>query len=101
MGFHKGRPLAAIIVFRCCLQAGPLTFAKRQPRPLSSSLTSSPRGLLQWRAFQADRTSLFDRIIGVVGTQIEKQQDDNASLAYWLTNTVTLLHMLQVLNPKP
>jgi len=73
LGFHKGRPLAAVIVFRCCLQ---------------------------WRSFQADRTSLFDRIIGVIGSQIERQQDDNAFLAYWLTNTVTLLHMLQK-NVKP
>lgn len=38
MGFHKGRPVAALVVFRCCLQ---------------------------WRAFQADRTSVFDRIIHV------------------------------------
>jgi myosin-5 len=38
---------------------------------------------LQWRAFQADRTSLFDHIIGVIGSQIEKQQDDNKFLAYW------------------
>jgi len=38
MGFHKGRPMAAMVVFRCCLQ---------------------------WRAFQADRTSVFDRIIHV------------------------------------
>eukprot|EP00197_Chlamydomonas_leiostraca_P009765 CAMPEP_0202867474 /NCGR_PEP_ID=MMETSP1391-20130828/9454_1 /ASSEMBLY_ACC=CAM_ASM_000867 /TAXON_ID=1034604 /ORGANISM="Chlamydomonas leiostraca, Strain SAG 11-49" /LENGTH=1634 /DNA_ID=CAMNT_0049547521 /DNA_START=190 /DNA_END=5094 /DNA_ORIENTATION=- len=73
LGFSKGRPLAAVIVFRCCLQ---------------------------WRAFQADRTSLFDRIIGVIGSQIEKQQEDNSFLAYWLTNTVTLLHMLQK-NIKP
>jgi len=38
MGFNKGRPMAALVVFRCCLQ---------------------------WRAFQADRTSVFDRIIHV------------------------------------
>jgi myosin-5 len=38
MGFHKGKPLAALVVFRACLQ---------------------------WRAFQADRTSVFDRIIQV------------------------------------
>lgn len=38
MGYHKGRPLAALVVFRACLQ---------------------------WRAFQADRTSVFDRIIQV------------------------------------
>jgi myosin-5 len=40
MGFHKGKPLAALVVFRACLQ---------------------------WRAFQADRTSVFDRIIQVRG----------------------------------
>ncbi|KAF8063028.1 XI-F [Scenedesmus sp. PABB004] len=73
MGFHKGKPLAALVVFRACLQ---------------------------WRAFQADRTSVFDRIIQVIGSQIERQQDDNACLAYWLTNTVTLLHLLQR-NIKP
>jgi hypothetical protein len=27
--------------------------------------------------------------------QIEEQQQDNNCLAYWLTNTATLLHMLQ------
>ncbi|GFH24351.1 uncharacterized protein HaLaN_22129 [Haematococcus lacustris] len=73
MGFSKGRPVAAMVLFRCCIQ---------------------------WRAFQADRTTLFDRIIGVIGTQIEQQQDDNAFLAYWLSNTVTLLHMLHK-NVKP
>ena len=56
LGFHRGRPVAALLIFRCCLH---------------------------WRSFQADRTTLFDRIIGVVGAQIEKQQDDNKFLAYW------------------
>jgi len=73
LGFSRGRPVAAVLIFRCCLQ---------------------------WRAFQADRTTLFDRIIGVIGSQIEKQQESNAALAYWLTNTVTLLNMLQK-NIKP
>lgn len=41
------------------------------------------RCCLQWRCFQADRTSIFDKIIGVIGNQIEKQQDENACLAYW------------------
>jgi hypothetical protein len=36
----------------------------------------------------------------VIGSQIERLQDDNACLAYWLTNTVTLLHLLQR-NIKP
>ena len=43
MGFHRGRPLAAMVIFRCCLQ---------------------------WKAFQADRTSLFDKIINTMGTQV-------------------------------
>jgi myosin-5 len=73
LGFVNGRPVAAILVFRCCLQ---------------------------WRAFQADRTSLFDRIVGVIGSQIEAHQDDDAQLAYWLSVTVTLLHLLQK-NIKP
>lgn len=34
LGFHSGRPLAALVIFRCCLQ---------------------------WRTFQADRTVLFDK----------------------------------------
>ena len=32
--------------------------------------------------------------------QIEKQQDNNTCLAYWLSNTVTLLYLLQK-NIKP
>jgi hypothetical protein len=36
----------------------------------------------------------------VIGGHIEQQQDDNACLAYWLTNTVTLLHLVQR-NVKP
>lgn len=36
----------------------------------------------------------------VFGGQIERHQDDNACLAYWLTNTVTLLHLLEC-NIKP
>ena len=39
-------------------------------------------------------------LLQVIGSQIERQQDDNACLAYWLTNTVTLLHLLQR-NIKP
>lgn len=45
VGFHRGRPLAAMVIFRCCLQ---------------------------WKAFQADRTSLFDKIINTMGTQVGK-----------------------------
>ena len=56
MGFQKGRPLAAIVIFRCCLQ---------------------------WRSFQADKTSIFDRVIHAIGRQVEEQQDDNNVLSYW------------------
>ncbi|EFJ44389.1 type XI myosin heavy chain MyoA [Volvox carteri f. nagariensis] len=73
MGFHRGRPVAAIVIFRYCLHS---------------------------RAFQADRTAIFDRIVGVIGQQVERGQDDNNCLAYWLSNTVTLLHMLNK-NIKP
>ncbi len=44
LGFHRGKPLAALITFRACLQ---------------------------WRAFQADRTSIFDRIIQV-GARVQQ-----------------------------
>ncbi|GFR45883.1 hypothetical protein Agub_g7337 [Astrephomene gubernaculifera] len=67
MGFHRGRPVAAIVIFRYCLHA---------------------------RAFQADRTAIFDRIVSVIGQQVECGQEDNNCLSYWLSNTVTLLHML-------
>ena len=43
LGFHCGRPVAAVVVFRCCLQ---------------------------WKTFQADRTPLFDRIIATMGSQV-------------------------------
>ena len=43
---------------------------------------------------------LFDKIINSMGSQIEQQQDNNGCLAYWLSNTVTLLYLLQR-NIKP
>eukprot|EP00798_Chlamydomonas_sp_ICE-L_P027112 gene27112-2337_t len=86
----KGRPLAAIDIFCCCLQW--------KGRPLAAIVIF--RCCLQWRYFQADRTPMFEKIIGVIGSNIESQQNDNAYLSYWLSNTVTLLHMLQK-NIKP
>lgn len=35
-----------------------------------------------------------------MGGQIERQQDNNTCLSYWLSNTVTLLYLLQR-NIKP
>lgn len=40
------------------------------------------------------------QVINAMGGQIERQQDNNACLAYWLSNTVTLLYLLQR-NIKP
>ena len=68
LGFVEDRPVAAVLVFRCCLQ---------------------------WKAFQADRTPLFDRINQTMGEQVELQQEDNGRLSYWLSNTVALLYLMQ------
>jgi hypothetical protein len=40
------------------------------------------------------------QIINAMGGQIEEQQSDNGCLSYWLSNTVTLLYLLQR-NIKP
>ena len=40
------------------------------------------------------------QVINAMGSQIERQQDANGCLAYWLSNTVTLLYLLQR-NIKP
>ncbi|KAL8137294.1 hypothetical protein V2J09_003295 [Rumex salicifolius] len=65
LGFSKGRPIAASIIFKC---------------------------LRQWRSFEVDKTSIFDRIIQTIGHAIE---ENNETLAYWLTNTSSLLLLLQ------
>ena len=70
LGFHEGRPVAAVLVFRCCLQ---------------------------WKAFQADRTPIFDRINTVMGEQVQECNEQNDRLAYWLSNTVALLFLMQTL----
>uniref|UniRef100_A0A162A2K7 Myosin motor domain-containing protein n=1 Tax=Daucus carota subsp. sativus TaxID=79200 RepID=A0A162A2K7_DAUCS len=67
LGFSKGRPVAACIIYKC---------------------------LRQWRSFEVERTSIFDRIIQTIGHAIETQ-DNNETLAYWLSNASTLLLLLQ------
>ncbi|KAK7285902.1 hypothetical protein RJT34_20687 [Clitoria ternatea] len=67
LGFSGNRPIAACIIFKC---------------------------LLQWRSFEVERTSVFDRIIQTIGHAIETQ-DNNDVLAYWLSNSSTLLLLLQ------
>ena len=73
LGFDNGRPVAAVMIFR---------------------------SILQWKTLQADRTQLFDKIIASIGSAVEAKQEDNVSLAYWLSNTVTLFYLMQK-NTKP
>lgn len=68
LGFSDGHPVVATLVFRCCLQ---------------------------WKALQADRTTLFDRINQTMGEEVERLQEDNDRLAYWLSNTVALYYLMQ------
>ncbi|XP_059665774.1 myosin-11-like isoform X2 [Cornus florida] len=68
LGFTGNRPIAACTIYKC---------------------------LLQWRSFEVERTSVFDRIIQTIGHAIEKTQDNNDALAYWLSNSSTLLLLLQ------
>ncbi|KAK2970160.1 hypothetical protein RJ640_019628, partial [Escallonia rubra] len=65
LGFSRGRPIAACIIYKC---------------------------LRHWRSFEVERTSIFDRIIQIIGHAIE---DNNDTLAYWLSNASTLLLLLQ------
>jgi len=68
IGFADGRPTAAVVVFR---------------------------SLLHWRAFESERTQLFDHIIQTMHGAIEGKEENNEVLAYWLSNTSTLLCFLQ------
>ncbi|XP_024031293.1 myosin-6 isoform X1 [Morus notabilis] len=67
IGFSEGKPVAAFTIYKC---------------------------LLHWKSFEAERTSVFDRLIQMIGSAIE-DQDNNDQMAYWLSNTSTLLFMLQ------
>ncbi|KAL1559627.1 Myosin-6 [Salvia divinorum] len=67
VGFSQGKPVAAFTIYK---------------------------SLLHWRSFEADRTSVFDRLIQMIGSAIE-DQDSNDHMAYWLSNTSTLLFLLQ------
>ncbi|KAB1209380.1 Myosin-17 [Morella rubra] len=67
LGFSGGKPIAASIIYKC---------------------------LLHWRSFEVERTTVFDRIIQTVASALEVP-DNNDVLAYWLSNTSTLLFLLQ------
>ncbi|WOH12673.1 hypothetical protein DCAR_0832180 [Daucus carota subsp. sativus] len=67
LGFSEEKPVAAVTIFRC---------------------------LLQWKSFESERTSVFDRLIQMIGSSIENEADIN-HMVYWLSNTSTLLILLQ------
>ncbi|KAG8658490.1 hypothetical protein MANES_03G155500v8 [Manihot esculenta] len=67
LGFSQGTPVAAITIYRC---------------------------LVHWKSFEAEKTSVFDRLIPLIGSAMENQ-DSNDHMAYWLSNTSTLLCLLQ------
>ncbi|KAK1426746.1 hypothetical protein QVD17_15425 [Tagetes erecta] len=67
IGFSQGKPVAAFTIYKC---------------------------LLQWKSLEAEKTSVFDRLIQMIGAAIE-DQDNNAHMAYWLSNASTLLFLLQ------
>jgi myosin-5 len=68
VGFSHDRPVAACVIFK---------------------------SLLHWHSFEAERTNVFDRIIQNMGQAIDGNQENNEILAYWLSNTATLLSLLQ------
>ncbi|XP_058101304.1 myosin-6-like [Magnolia sinica] len=69
IGFSQGKPVAAFTIYKC---------------------------LLHWRSFEAEKTSVFDRLIQMIGSAIENEEsENNEHLAYWLSNMSTLLFLLQ------
>ncbi|GLJ12586.1 hypothetical protein SUGI_0194010 [Cryptomeria japonica] len=67
VGFSNDTPVAACIIYKC---------------------------LLHWNAFEAERTRIFDHIIQTIGSIIEGK-DDIDTFSYWLSNTSTLISLLQ------
>nr|GEW23383.1 myosin-6-like [Tanacetum cinerariifolium] len=66
-GFSQGKPVAAFTVYKC---------------------------LLHWKSFECERTNVFDRLIQMIGSAIENQ-DNNEHMAYWLSNTSALVFLIQ------
>ncbi|CAI9117967.1 OLC1v1019461C1 [Oldenlandia corymbosa var. corymbosa] len=67
LGFSEGKPIAAFTIFKC---------------------------LVHWRSFEAEKTVVFDRLIQLIGSAIEDETNNN-HMIYWLSNTSTLLVLLQ------
>ncbi|KAK8612986.1 hypothetical protein V6N13_104309 [Hibiscus sabdariffa] len=67
LGFSQEKPIAAFTIYKC---------------------------LLHWKSFEAEKTSIFDRLIEMIGSALEEQHT-NDHMAYWLSNTCSLLFLLQ------
>ncbi|XP_062221812.1 protein OPAQUE1-like isoform X2 [Phragmites australis] len=67
LGFKDGKPVAACIIYKC---------------------------LLQWRAFESERTAIFDHVIETINDVLKGKEADGR-LPYWLSNTSALLCLLQ------
>ncbi|KAH9616472.1 hypothetical protein KSS87_005406 [Heliosperma pusillum] len=67
MGFQDGKPVAACIIYKC---------------------------LLNWNAFDSERTTIFDQIIEGINAAL-KAGVENDVLPYWLSNASALLCILQ------
>ncbi|VAI61574.1 hypothetical protein VPH35_112651 [Triticum aestivum] len=67
LGFKDGKPVAACIIYRC---------------------------LLHWRAFESERTAIFDHVIEAINDVLKAKEADGR-LPYWLSNTSALLCLLQ------
>ncbi|CDP07639.1 unnamed protein product [Coffea canephora] len=63
-----------------------------ESRPVAACIVY--KALLHWRSFEADKTTIFDRIIHTIRSSIE-DQDNSKVLAYWLSTTSTLLLLVQ------
>ncbi|XAR57538.1 Myosin ATPase [Bertholletia excelsa] len=67
LGFKDGNPVAACVIYKC---------------------------LVHWRAFESERTTIFDYIIEAIN-DVLKVGDENVTLPYWLSNASALLCLLQ------
>ncbi|KAM0836949.1 hypothetical protein ACQ4PT_061982 [Festuca glaucescens] len=67
LGFKDGKPVAACIIYKC---------------------------LLHWRAFESERTAIFDHVIEAINDVLKAKEADGR-LPYWLSNTSALLCLLQ------
>ncbi|KAM0949717.1 putative myosin ATPase [Dioscorea sansibarensis] len=67
IGFSNKKPVAALTIYKC---------------------------LLNWKSFESEKTSVFDRLIQMIGYAIENEESSD-HLAYWLSNSSALLFLLQ------